>query len=170
MTSFLKRIVRAARLDSRLYEEVEADQNAFGQALAVVLASSLAMMVSVTGRFSPSELLSGLILGILGWALWSAVAYLVGARLCPEPQTRADWGELLRTTGFAAAPGILAILGVVSVFSGFITFLASIWMLLAFTVAVRQALDYRSTVRAVAVCFAAWLLYAGMFLGLVSRA
>ena len=170
MTFFLKRIVRAARLDSSLYEEVEADENAFGQSFAVVALSSLATVAGVTGRFSLPELVSGLALGILAWAAWSAIAYLVGTRFCPEPQTSANWGELLRTTGFATAPGILSILGIINVFSGFITFIASIWILLAFAVAVRQALDYRSTVRAVAVCFAGWLLYAGMFFGLVSRA
>src|SRR2546427_1381820 len=104
MTFFLKRIVRAARLESSLYQEVEADEGAFGQSFAVVAFSSLATVVGVTQRFSLPELVSGLALGILGWAVWSAITYLVGVRICPEPQTRADWGELLRTTGFATAP------------------------------------------------------------------
>jgi len=170
MTIFFERMIRAVKLDSSLYEEVEADERAFGQSLTVVALSSLATIVGVTQRFSLPELFSGLALGILAWAAWSAIAYLVGARLCPEPQTRTDWGELLRTTGFATAPGILSVLGIINVFSGVITFLTSIWILLAFAVAVRQALDYGSTVRAVAVCFAGWLLYTGVFLGLVSRA
>jgi len=33
-----------------------------------------------------------------------------------------------------------------------------VWMLLAMVVAVRQALDYESTWRAVAVCLVGWLL------------
>jgi hypothetical protein len=36
--------------------------------------------------------------------------------------------------------------------------IASIWMLLAMIVAVRQALDYRSTARAVGVCVIGWAL------------
>ena len=41
-------------------------------------------------------------------------------------------------------------------------------MLLSFTVAVRQALDYRSTMRAVGVCLVGWMLYAGMLFGMMT--
>jgi hypothetical protein len=170
MTIFLDRIVRAARLDSRVYEEVEADQGAFWQAFGVVALSGMATVVGITGRFNLADLLSGCVLGILAWAAWAAIAYLVGTRVFPEPQTRADWGELLRTTGFATAPGILSILGVIPVFTGFITLAVTVWMLMSFAVAVRQALDYRSTLRAVGVCLVGWLLYAGMLLGMMSHA
>jgi hypothetical protein len=37
MSTFLNRIFRAAKLDISLYEEVEADQQALGQALGVVV-------------------------------------------------------------------------------------------------------------------------------------
>jgi hypothetical protein len=170
MTAFLDRLVRAARLDSCVYEEIEADQGAFWQAFGVVAFSGMATVVGITGRFNLAELLSGFGLGVLGWAAWSAIAYLVGAQIFPEPQTRADWGELLRTTGFATAPGILSILGIIPVFAGFITLVASVWILLSFTVAVRQALDYTSTLRSVGVCLIGWLLYAGMLFGVMPRA
>ena len=169
MTSFLGRIVGAAKLDRDVYEEVEADRSAFGQALAVVALSSAATVVGLTGRFGLSDLASALALGVLAWAVWSAIALVIGGRLWPEPQTQVDWGELLRTTGFATAPGMLSVLGVFPAFQGFITFVASLWILLAFSVAVRQALDYRSTAHAAGVCFVGWVLYAGMLLGLIPR-
>jgi hypothetical protein len=165
MTPFLRRITRAGRLDPMLYEEVEVDQSAFGQAVAVVVLSSVATMVGLTGRFRFAELVPAVAVGLFAWASWSAVAFAVGARIFPEPQTRADWGELLRTTGFATAPGMLSFLGIFPVFEGFITFVASVWILLAFSVAVQQALDYRSTLRALLVCFAGWAFYAGMLMG-----
>ena len=37
-------------------------------------------------------------------------------------------------------------------------FAASIWMLVAMVIAVRQALDYESTLRAVGVCAIGWLI------------
>src|SRR5438128_1929805 len=92
------------------------------QPFTVVALSGMATVAGMTGWFNPAELLSGFVVGILGWAAWSAIAYLVGAQMFPEPQTRADWGELLRTTGFATAPGILSVLGVMQVFRGFILF------------------------------------------------
>ena len=83
---------------------------------------------------------------------------MIGTKILPEPQTRADHGELLRTLGFASAPGLLRILGFIPAFSGIVFFGASIWMLIAMVVAVRQALDYRSTLRAVGVCVIGWLI------------
>ena len=78
MTPFLDRVVRAAMLDSGVYEEIEADQVAFWQAFCVVALSGMATVVGITGRFNLTELCSGLALGILGWAAWSAIAWLVG--------------------------------------------------------------------------------------------
>jgi hypothetical protein len=40
-SSFTDRLVRAAKLDIHLYEEVEADQQAMGQALAIVVLSNI---------------------------------------------------------------------------------------------------------------------------------
>ena len=133
----------------------------------MVALSGMAPVVGIAGRFKLAELFSGFGLGALGWAGWSAIAYLVGARTFPAPQTRADWGELLRTTGFATAPGLLSILGTIPVFAEFITLVASVWILLSFTVAMRQALDYRSTLRSVGVCLIGWLLYARMLVGMM---
>ena len=75
------------------------------------------------------------------------------------PQTHATLGQILRTTGFAAAPGILRILGIVPLFGSFILGIISIWMLTAMVIAVRQALDYTNTFRAVAVCLIGWIPY-----------
>ena len=89
---------------------------------------------------------------------WAALTYLIGTRFLPEPQTRADVGELLRTIGFASAPGLLRVLGAIPVIGLSIYAIASIWMLLAMIVAVRQALDYTSTSRALGVCVLGWAL------------
>ena len=169
MARLFSRMIRAAKLDPELYEEVEADESAFSDALIIVALSGVATMAGLTGRLNLGELISGLVLGILAWAGWSALAFLVGTRICPEPQTKADWGELLRTTGFATTPAMLSILGIFPVFAGLITIMASVWILLAFGVAVRQALDYRSTSRAIAVCFVGWAVYTGMLFSLMTR-
>lgn len=168
MSSFAERLIGTARLDRKIYEEIEADPRSFTQAVVVVALSSLGAAVGVSGSFRIAELVSGLAAGILGWAAWAAIAYLVGGRLFPTPRTNVDWGELLRTTGFATGPGILSILGIVPALTGFITFVVSIWILLAFAVAVRQALDYESTLRAIGVCAIGWALYAGILVGLMS--
>ena len=58
MSSIQDRIIRAAKLDAKLYEEVEADQGAMGQAIAVVVLSGVAAGIgnSVNGGLSESSL------------------------------------------------------------------------------------------------------------------
>ncbi len=87
------------------------------------------------------------------------VVFLIGTKVLPEPQTRSDMGELLRTIGFASSPGLLLVLGVIPLLGPLISFGVSIWMLAAMVVAVRQALDFKSTGRAVGVCLLGWLAY-----------
>jgi hypothetical protein len=89
----------------------------------------------------------------------------VGARLLPGARTHSDVGELLRTLGFAAAPGIIAYLTLVPGMLMPVLIASRLWMLLAMVVAVRQALDYTSTWRAVAVCLVGWLLTSAFILG-----
>ena len=83
--------------------------------------------------------------------------------MLPEPQTRADWGELARTLGFATSPGVLRVLGVIPVLGELIFVVTGIWMLVATVIAVQQALDYRSLPRAVGVCFIGWVAQVAVF-------
>ena len=160
MTTFPRRMVGAATLDVRTYEEVEADRHASAQAAGVVLLAGIAGGIGLLGAGVPTlaSLIAGVIGSLLGWMSWAALIFFIGTRLLPEPQTKADVGELLRTIAFAAAPGLLRVLGVVPVIGPSMYALVSIWMLVAMIVAVRQALDYRSTARAVAVCIVGWTL------------
>ena len=64
----------------------------------------------------------------------------------------------MRPVGFSSSPGVLRILGVIGGLGMLVAALASAWMLVAMVVAVRQALDYRSTWRALAVCLIGFAL------------
>ena len=160
MTTFARRVFGAAALDRRIYEEVEADVRANGQAVAIVLLAGVAGGIGVLGLAPQSlqSLVMGVAGSLIGWIAWAALTYLIGTHLLPEPQTRADVGELLRTIAFASAPGLFRILALIPVVGLTLYVIASAWMLLAMIVAVRQALDYRSTGRAVVVCVVGWAL------------
>ncbi len=157
MATFAQRMAGAAMLSVQTYEEVESDKSATGQALAVVLISSVAAGIGGLGA-GPIGLIKMTIFAVVGWVLWAALIYLIGAKLLPEPETRAEIGELLRTTGFASAPGIARILGFIPLIGVIISFAAFVWMLVAMVIAVRQALDYRSTGRAALVCLIGWIV------------
>ena len=163
MTDFVNRIFRAARLDVGLYEEVEADKSSLGQAMSVVVLSSIAAGIgnpSTTGLFG---MLMMTLASLVGWYIWAYLTYFIGTKLLPEPQTKADHGELLRTIGFSSSPGLIRVLGIIPVLRGIVFPIASIWMLVAMVIAVRQALDYSSTLRAVGVCLIGWVIQIVLF-------
>ena len=163
MGNLIDRMVRAAKLDVQLYEEVEKDPSSMSQAMAVVVISSLAGGVGSLGVLGLGGLLLGLITALVGWFIWAFLTYYIGTKLLPEPQTKADVGELLRTIGFSSSPGVIRLLGFIPFLGGIILFAASVWMLVAMVIAVRQALDYKSTGRAVGVCLIGWIVQMVLF-------
>ena len=156
--TFHQRAIGAARLEVPVFEEIEADRHATGQALAVVVISSMAAGVGLTSNLFDAPVLHRVILALLLWVFWATATFLVGVYLMPEPQTQADVGELLRTIGFAASPGILRIFGVVPAVGDVIYGVSTAWMFVAMVIAIRQALDYKSTGRAVVVCLITWVI------------
>ncbi len=154
-------MIRAAKLDANLYEEVEADKGAMGQAMTVVVLSAVAAGIgSIAYGEGALRLLLGTIAALVGWYLWAFLTYFIGTRLLPGPNTKADHGELLRTIGFSATPGLLRIFGVIPGFAPFVFGVTAVSMLVAMEIAVRQALDYESTWRALGVCMIGWLVQA----------
>jgi hypothetical protein len=160
MMPFLYRVMGAAMLSTATFEEIEGNKNATSQALLVVVLTSLAAGIGLGGLESghPVSFAFVSILALLTWAIWALVTYHVGGRLLPEPQTRVDVGELLRTLGFAAAPGLFQVFGVVPGLRGPLFVLTAVWMLASMVVGVRQALDYSTIARALAVCVIGWIL------------
>jgi len=163
MASFTDRMIRAAKLDVTLYEEVEADKGAMGQAMGVVILSSVAAGIGTMGTIGIKGLFFGTLVALLGWFIWAFLTYYIGTRLLPEPQTKADYGELLRTIGFSSSPGVLRVLGIIPMLGAILNFIIGIWMLVAMVIAVRQALDYKSTWRAVGVCLIGWIVQIAIF-------
>ena len=165
----LDRVIRAARLDASLYEEVEADPSSMGQATAVVVLASIAGGIGTAGVEGQPGFVLGLVVNLIGWYVWAFLTYFIGTRLLPQATTEADVGQLLRTLGFAAAPGLLRVLGFLPGIGALVMVAAAVWSLAAMIVAVRQALDYRGTGRAIAVCVIGFLFYLAVlvFLGVL---
>ena len=150
LEQFPERFKGAMLLDPHTYEDVEADHSATMQAVLVVIIVAVA-----AGIGGLSGGISGLIIGIVSavvqWVLWAFVTLILGTTIFNTPETHADWGQLARTTGFAQAPGILRIFGFIPVLGPVIVLVSFVWQIVAMVVAVRHALDYTSTKRAVGV-------------------
>ena len=155
----IKRIIRALRLDPELYEEVEHDKGSMWQAMLVVVMVSVAAGIGSIGILGIEGVIVGTVLDLIGWFIWAFLTYVIGTKLLPEPQTESDMGELLRVIGFARSPGIFLILLLIPVAGKFIAIVLTIWMFVAMVIAVRQALDYKSTWRAAGVCILGAVIY-----------
>ncbi len=163
-TSIVERMVRAARLDSTLYDEVETDETATLQALFIVVIASVSSgigsavsvaMLGVNLSIIIASLVSGLVLSLVGWLIWSFITYIIGTKIFGGIAT---YGELLRTIGFSDAPGILLIFSFIPFLGGLISFVIGIWGLVAMAIAVRQALDF-STSKAILTCIVGFIAY-----------
>ncbi len=155
--SIIDRMIRAARLEPQVYEEVEHDQSATGQALLVVVLGAIAAGIgALSGGIG--GLIVGVILALVGWAAYAFVAYWVGTNFFKGPKTEATWGQLLRTLGFASSPRVLLVLGIIPVVGLFIWIAVFIWTLVTTVIAIRQALDF-DTGKAIATAVVSWLVF-----------
>ncbi len=167
--SISNRMIRAARLESGLYEEVERDVSATTQALTVVIIVALASGIgSALGLILRGNMgfgavivafVFGIIWAVIFWAIWSFITYWLGTNLFGGTAT---YGELLRTIGFAQSPSVLAIFTFIPAVGPLIAFIAGIWSLIAGIIAVRQALDF-STGKAIITAIIGWIILMVIF-------
>jgi hypothetical protein len=166
MMRYLRRLVGAILLDVRAYEDVEADSRATLHACITIVLCCLSAGVGARGFGGASlPVLPLTAMVLVGWASWSLLTFEVGARVLPGARTHSDVGELMRTLGFAASPGLLLAAGALPGLARPVFAMVSLWMLVAMVVAVRQALDYASTMRAIAVCLVGWALAIAIVFG-----
>jgi len=174
--SLPRRMLRAALLESALYEEVEAEPRSLVQAfLVVALASAASLLGARLGGYPPLHLALDAFAPIVFWLGASLFAYMAGATFFRGPHTQTDFAEVLRTTGFAFAPGLMnVVLGALPAVDALglrlpPSLLTEAWIIVASIVAVRQALDF-STVRAICTYGVAyvllWMLLAGALISI----
>jgi len=136
--SLVGRAMGAALLNVDTYEAVEADRSATAQAGIVVGIVAIASAIGASGS-GAGGMVGAIVSAFVGWLIWAGVTNLVGTKLFGGT---ADWGELLRTLGFAQAPGVLLVLGVIPILGFLVNVVVGIWVLIAGIVAIRQALDF----------------------------
>jgi hypothetical protein len=151
--SIIDRMRGAAMLDIATYEEVEADTTATGQAAIVVIISAIASAIGAAGA-GGANIIGTLIGALLSWVLWAGLTYVIGDKVFGGTAT---WGELLRTLGFAQAPRVLLVLGIIPVFGLLVWIAVAIWVLIAGIIAIRQALDF-STQKALLTALIGWVV------------
>lgn len=149
--NILTRMLGAARLDSQTYEDVEADSGAMVQALALVVVVSILAGLGEYFR-GDGSIFDALVLagfrGLLFWAIWAMLIYMIGGTILRGPDTHANWGQVARGTAFAQSPGVLLVFSFIPGIGGLITFIVFVWQFIGVIIACRQTLDYTSSLRA----------------------
>lgn len=159
MASFAQRMIGAVKLEVATFSEVAADPQGLGHAMAVVLLSSLAGGLGAVPRLGWRPAILLVLGGLLGWAAWLVLTYLVGVKLWPDPTTNLGVPPLARAMGFATAPGIFRILGAIPWLGDMISLAATFWMLWATVVAIRHTLNYKVMGKAVGVSLLGFVGY-----------
>ena len=157
--TMLQRMIGAAMFNSATYEEIEADRNALGEAILVVVLVTVCGIVGgiIDGLIGGGGLgglvrgiIVGLLFGIVRWALWVTVLNFVGGKMLRTSDTETSWSEIGRVLGYAYTPGVLSLLIFIPVVGVILSFVGIVWTLAAVVVGARQALDFDSTGRAIA--------------------
>jgi hypothetical protein len=159
MDPFFRRMIGALRLEPAAYEEIEADKKATGEAAFIVVASSLLAGAVASATTGAGGGLIEAIAALIGWALYAQLAYLIGTRAFKGAGTKADWGELARTLGFANTPRFLIVLALIPGLGGIVRTVIGFWVLVATVIALQAALDC-SRGRAIFIGIVAWLAQA----------
>jgi len=157
MADLTGRMIGAAQADVKTLTEIEADPNAFNQAIIVIVIAGVAALVGNIFRAGIVAGVIGLVGRLVGYFLFAVLVFLIGTKVMPEPSTKADFNETLRTVGFAASPGVLNVLAIIPFLGPLISFLIAIWSLVIGVIAVREVLDYSNTGRAIIVCLIAFV-------------
>jgi hypothetical protein len=159
MASLPERMVGAMKAEVKTFQEIEADPNALGQAITVIVIAGVAALIGNVFRSGVTSGILWLIVSLIGYALFAFLVVLIGTKMMPEPSTKADFQEGFRVLGFTAAPGVFNVLAIIPFLGPLISFFISIWMLVIGVIATREVLDYSNTGRAIIVCIIAWLIY-----------
>lgn len=159
MASLGERMVGAMQGSAATFEEIERDQSAMGQAVTVIVIAGVAALIGNIFRAGISAGVIAMIISLIGYAVWAVVVTIVGTKLMPEPTTKADFSETFRTIAFAASPGVFNVLAIIPFLGPLLSFLISLWSLVIMVIAIRVALDYSNTGRAIIVAIIGFIVY-----------
>jgi hypothetical protein len=160
MASFGERVVGAMRLDANTFEEIERDPTAMGQAAGVIVLAAVSMGVGNLFWGGMSGIVFRIIIGLIAYVCWAVIVWIVGTKVMPDPNTKADFAETFRVIAFAASPGVLGIITIIPILGWLLSFILWLWQFVAMIVAVKAVLDYNDYLKPIVVVIIGWIVYA----------
>lgn len=140
--AMISRVIRAASLDTKFYNQVKNDKSLTQEALIVV--AIVALLAGIGGLGSGiGGLLFGVVFGIIGYYVGGYAVYLVGNNLFSGKAT--DVGQVLRPLGYTQGPRVLSLLGFLPFVGWLLAFVGGIWTLVATFLAIRESMEMDNT-------------------------
>ncbi len=149
--TFGDRVVGAMKLDENAFEDAERDPTSIGQAVGVIVLAAVSAGIGNIYWGGLTGIVTGALMSIISFLVWSAIVWLVGTKLLPEPTTQADFPQTFRTLGFAAAPGLASVVTIIPILGYLLMLVIWLWQIAAMVVAVKAVLDYSTIGKAVLV-------------------
>jgi hypothetical protein len=149
--TFGDRVVGAMRLDEKTFEDIESDPTAMGQAVGVIVLAAVSAGIGNIYWGGLTGIVTGALMSIIGFVIWSVIVWLVGTKLMAEPTTKADFPETFRVIGFSAAPGLASVVTIIPILGYLLMFLIWLWQMAAMVTAVKAVLDYSTIGKAIVV-------------------
>ncbi len=136
----IDRVLRILRLDFAVFKEIESDPQATTEAAIIVVVTTLlsALGPAVFADNVVTSFISSVVSGIVGWVVWSVVTYFIGMSVFGGKGTLEG---MLRVIGYASAPNILGVFGVIPCLGWIAAFAGWLLALVAGMLAVSEGLD-----------------------------
>ncbi|MDQ3657664.1 MAG: YIP1 family protein [Chloroflexota bacterium] len=139
VNGILNRAIRVAKLDLPVYREIARDRAATREAAVVVAVVALASGIGALND-SFGQVIIAVFGAFIGWVVFAAMTYFFGKNVFGSPNTHVDVESLLRTQGYAQAPGVLAFFGFIPVLGWIAGLIGGIWAIITAVVAIRETL------------------------------
>ena len=159
MNIFFDRMIRAARLDKKLYEDVVVDHDYLNQSIFIIVLSSFSAGITRIATDGISGFILGTVIAFFCWLLWAYLSFFISNLLIPVKEKGIELKEVLRITGFASTPGLIRALGIIPGLLNICFLISSIWMLITMAFAIKHAFDFE-TIRSVGICLVAGVIQA----------
>ncbi|MBI3967501.1 MAG: YIP1 family protein [Chloroflexi bacterium] len=158
--SVLGKMLRAAKLEIGLYDEVRHESastsEAFQAIVIIAISAGLGRAIGSLDRgigVAGATLAVAVVAALISWVVMSVATYFVATAILGG---KASPGALLRVLAFAEAPTVLNLLRFVPILGTVVVSLTFGWTLITLIVALRQALDV-GTGRAIATAVLAFI-------------
>jgi hypothetical protein len=151
------RILRAIRLDPTVYREIAEDEGAMSQAAIIVIVVSLLSAIGssiAADNFITTMIVSWITAIVIGWIGWAILTYFVGSTLFGG---RSSIAEMMRVLGFASAPRLLGIFGIIPCLGWIAALIGAILSFIAGFIAVRESMEFDSG-KAILTVLISWVI------------